>query len=64
MGSPFTSLPEISRRKAACCAPSCFQHYQEARRAGTETVAAFDAVYYGADPCMPGVADLLRTGRP
>jgi len=49
---------------AACCAPSCFQRYQEARRGGTEPVAAFDTVYYGADPCMPGVADLLRTGRP
>jgi hypothetical protein len=47
----------------ACCAPSCFERYQEARRSGAVPIAAFDAVYYGADPCMPGVADLLRTGR-
>ena len=47
----------------ACCAPSCFARYQEARRAGAEPSDAVDAVYYGDDPCMPGVADLLRTGR-
>ncbi len=48
---------------AACCAPPCFARYQEMRRAGTEAVAAFDAVYFGTDSCMPGVTDLLRKGR-
>jgi hypothetical protein len=47
----------------ACCAPSCFARYQQARRAGTEAPDAVDTVYYGDDPCMPGVGDLLRTGR-
>jgi len=49
---------------AVCCAPSCFERYQDARRAGAEPSAAFDDVYYGTAPCMPGVSDLLRTGRP
>jgi hypothetical protein len=47
----------------ACCASSCFERYQTARRSGTEPVTAFDAEYYGTDPCMPGVTDLLRMGR-
>jgi hypothetical protein len=47
----------------ACCAPSCFERYQEMRRAGTDAVASVDSVYYGTDSCMPGVKDLLRTGR-
>jgi hypothetical protein len=51
------------REPVACCAASCFERYQGARRSGTEPIAAFDSVYYSTDPCMPGVADLLRTGR-
>lgn len=47
-----------------CCAPSCFERYQQARRAGMEAVEAFRQTYYGPDSCMPGVADVLRAGRP
>jgi hypothetical protein len=49
---------------AACCAPACFERYQEARRGGSEALTAFETVVFSADPCMPGVADLLRTGQP
>jgi hypothetical protein len=49
---------------AACCTAACFDRYQQSRRAGTEGLAAFDDVYFGADPCMPGVVDLLKAGRP
>jgi hypothetical protein len=46
----------------ACCPATCFERYQDARRAGTDPVAALDAVYFGKDPCFPGVAALLSGG--
>jgi len=47
-----------------CCAPSCFERFQEARRAGAAPLAAFQDVFYGTSSCMPGVQALLQAGRP
>jgi hypothetical protein len=45
-----------------CCPAACFDRYQDARRAGADPLAAFDAVYFAEDTCFPGVAALLAGG--
>ena len=47
----------------ACCPSACFAAYQERRRAGSEPLAAFSAVYFEGASCFPGVRTLLEGAR-
>lgn len=44
---------------AACCPATCFEAYQQARRAGAEPLAAYGRVYFKEPDCFPGLRDLL-----
>jgi hypothetical protein len=46
----------------ACCPAACFDAYQQARRSGTESLAAYGRVYFREPDCFPGVRALLEGG--
>lgn len=46
-----------------CCPRACQQAYAEARTKGQKTVDAFEATFFGASSCFPGVDALLAGAR-
>ncbi len=41
--------------ETACCPAACWQRYEAARFAGQDPTAIEDEIYFGSDPCIPGL---------
>ena len=46
--------------EAACCPASCWDRYEQGRLAGQDPNTIEEEIYFGADPCIPGLGELLH----
>lgn len=50
--------------ETACCPAACWERFEAGRRAGRDPHAVEREIYFGSDPCIPGVPPATGGGAP